>query len=113
MPDEIQAGVPDVARCGGSLSTAVTDDYTIVFGEPDVDGVIRFLCDERQFSRARVTHALRARFQASLGLAKPDANPMRRVCSNALDCVTSSQVRRERGAVVERPVFSSPFHSRT
>ena len=44
------------------LEPAVTDDYAIDAGEPDVDGVVRFLCDERQFSRPRVTDALARAF---------------------------------------------------
>src|SRR5438094_6038741 len=33
------------------LRPDVTDDYSIEFTPPDLDGVIRFLCDEREFSR--------------------------------------------------------------
>ena len=40
------------------LRPSVTDDYTIQFGEPDVQGLFRFLCDERGFSRERVAAAL-------------------------------------------------------
>ena len=41
------------------LHPRVTDDYTITFREPDEDGVLRFLSDEREFSRDRVLGALR------------------------------------------------------
>jgi flap endonuclease-1 len=41
------------------LRPDVTDDYEIDFGPPDIDGVIRFLCDEHEFSRERVTAALK------------------------------------------------------
>jgi flap endonuclease-1 len=40
------------------LRPDVTDDYSIEFGRPDFDGIIKFLCDEREFSRERVTAAL-------------------------------------------------------
>ena len=44
------------------LHPAVTDDYPMQFREPDADGVVRFLCDERIFSRERVTAALERAF---------------------------------------------------
>jgi flap endonuclease-1 len=76
MPDEIQAAVPDVAALRRIyLEPRVTDDYTITFGEPDIDGVIRFLCDERQFARTRVTDALARAFPGLPGLAEPDSDP--------------------------------------
>jgi flap endonuclease-1 len=64
MPAEIQDAV------GGSaaeirqiyLNPDVTDDYEIRFNAPDVDGVVRFLCDEREFSRERVCAALERAF---------------------------------------------------
>jgi flap endonuclease-1 len=60
MPQEIQdAAGPDrdeIRRI--FLSPEVTEDVTIVFGTPDFDGIIRFLCDEREFSRERVQSAL-------------------------------------------------------
>jgi hypothetical protein len=31
--------------------------------EPDVDGIIRFLCDEREFSRERVDAAIERTFR--------------------------------------------------
>jgi flap endonuclease-1 len=40
------------------LKPDVTDDYEIQFRPPDLEGVVRFLCDEREFSRERVTAAL-------------------------------------------------------
>jgi len=40
------------------LRPTVHDDYDIQFASPDIDGVVRFLCDEREFSRERVTAAL-------------------------------------------------------
>ena len=63
MPAEIRDAVGDVEPLRRIyLSPAVTDDYQIEFGEADVDGVVRFLCDERQFSRERVTDALARAF---------------------------------------------------
>ena len=44
------------------LQPDVTDDYNVVFGECDVDGVVRFLCDEHAFGRDRVTAALERAF---------------------------------------------------
>lgn len=40
------------------LKPAVTDDYEIRWGRPDVDGAKKFLCDEKNFSEARVDKAL-------------------------------------------------------
>lgn len=44
------------------LQPPVTDDYHVEFTEPDQDGVIRFLCEERGFSRERVSAALSRAF---------------------------------------------------
>src|SRR5688572_9186147 len=55
MPDEIREAVGDVTALRSLyLSPAATDDYAIQFADPDREGVVRFLCDERQFSRERV-----------------------------------------------------------
>jgi flap endonuclease-1 len=63
MPAEIRDAVGDVAPLREIyLHPRVTDDYEIEFSEPDVDGIVRFLCDERQFSRDRVTSALTRAF---------------------------------------------------
>ena len=40
------------------LHPDVIDDYEIKFGQPRSEEIIRFLCDEREFSRERVTAAL-------------------------------------------------------
>jgi len=59
MPPEIRNLVADVAPLRRIyLAPQVTDDYVIPFGEADVDGIVRFLCEDRQFSRARVMDAL-------------------------------------------------------
>ena len=44
------------------LNPAVTDDYEIRFAEPDLDGIVHFLCVEREFSRERVIAALERTF---------------------------------------------------
>ncbi len=40
------------------LNPTVTDDYELAWKEPDVDGVVDFLCGERDFSEGRVRKAL-------------------------------------------------------
>jgi flap endonuclease-1 len=63
MPAEIQDALGDVAPLRQIyLHPAVTDEYQIEFGEPDPDAVVHFLCEERQFSRDRVTDALARAF---------------------------------------------------
>ena len=63
MPAEIRDGAGDVDAIRQIyLQPDVTDDYTIEFREPDSDGIVRFLCDDRQFSRERVTDALARAF---------------------------------------------------
>ena len=69
MPADIQEAIGDVEALRRIyLSPAATDDYAIRFSEPDHDGIVRFLCDERQFSRQRVTDALARAFPAQQGL---------------------------------------------
>ena len=63
MPAEIREAVGDVSALREIyLRPEVTDDIAFEFGEPDIDGVVRFLCDERQFARPRVTDALARAF---------------------------------------------------
>jgi len=40
------------------LEPEVTDEYELVWSEPDVEGVVDFLCGERDFSEERVRKAL-------------------------------------------------------
>jgi len=40
------------------LEPKVTEDYRLDWRRPNVDAVLRFLCDEREFSRDRVMNAL-------------------------------------------------------
>jgi flap endonuclease-1 len=60
MPSDIQealgSSVQEIREI--SLKPDVTDDYDVKFKPPDLDGIVRFLCDEREFSRERVTAAL-------------------------------------------------------
>src|SRR5438093_2548293 len=60
MPPEIREKLgSDVAEIREIfLKPNVTDDYSIEFTPPDLDDVVRFLCDERIFSRERVMAAL-------------------------------------------------------
>jgi flap endonuclease-1 len=63
MPAEIREAVGDLEALRQLyLEPTVTDDYTITFSDPDPDGVIKFLCEERQFARTRVTDALARAF---------------------------------------------------
>jgi flap endonuclease-1 len=63
MPAGIRDTVSDALEVRDIyLHPAVTDEYSIQPGQPDVDGVIRFLCDERIFSRERVMAALERAF---------------------------------------------------
>jgi flap endonuclease-1 len=65
MPAEIRGalgpGVPEIRNI--FLRPHVTEDYSVDFTSPDRDGIIRFLCDEREFSRERVTAAIDRAFQ--------------------------------------------------
>ncbi len=54
--DEAGAVAPDIRAI--FLQPDVTDNYEIQFKRPDLDGIVRFLCDEREFSRERVAAAL-------------------------------------------------------
>jgi len=44
------------------LKPEVTDTPEVQFNAPDIDGTIKFLCNEREFSRERVTAALERAF---------------------------------------------------
>jgi hypothetical protein len=66
MPPEIRDALGDRALVDEVrrifLHPDVTDAFAIRPTEPDVDGVVRFLCEEREFSRERVTAALKRAF---------------------------------------------------
>jgi flap endonuclease-1 len=61
--DVVGPGVGDIRSI--FLHPEVTDDYSIQSSLPDLDGVIRFLCDDHEFSRERVTAALDRAFSSS------------------------------------------------
>jgi flap endonuclease-1 len=52
------------------LHPDVTDNYKIVCKEPDVEGVVAFLCNERDFSEDRVRKAL---VKTTVGMKKAKA----------------------------------------
>lgn len=45
------------------LHPDVTDEFDVQQGEPDLDGIIRFLCDDRGFGRDRVQAAIERTFR--------------------------------------------------
>ena len=69
--DNMSAEIRDVVGPGVGairsifLHPEVTNDYSIQPDSPDPDGVIRFLCDEHEFSRERVAAALDRAFSSS------------------------------------------------
>jgi flap endonuclease-1 len=65
MPAEIrEAAGPAIEDIRGIfLHPEVTDSYSVRFAPPDRDGILRFLCDEREFSKERVAAALERAFQ--------------------------------------------------
>jgi flap endonuclease-1 len=72
MPAEIRDAAGDIASIRRIyLEPEVTDDYSVESGAPDRDGIIRFLCDERQFSRQRVSDALERAFNVRTGTVLP------------------------------------------
>jgi len=60
MPPEIRDALDPVLQEIREifLKPNVTADYEIQFAPPYIDGIFRFLCDEREFSRERVAAAL-------------------------------------------------------
>lgn len=64
MPAEVRDEVADAAPAVRALylDPDVTDEYAVEPKRCDVAGVVRFLCEERAFSEARVTAALRRAF---------------------------------------------------
>lgn len=61
MPAEIQGPLAPLAPAIRDifLHPDVVNDYEIEFRGVDIEGIIRFLCDEREFSRERVVNALK------------------------------------------------------
>ncbi len=63
MPPEIRDAVGDVSGTRRIyLAPPVADEPTPARGEPDLDAVVRFLCEDRQFSEARVLDGLARAF---------------------------------------------------
>jgi flap endonuclease-1 len=59
MPEEVQMAVGDVDEVRRIyLEPDVTHDFTIDAREPDLPGIVQFLCNEREFSNERVRAAL-------------------------------------------------------
>ena len=56
---------PDTRRRErASRQPDVTGDYEVQFRQPDIDAILHFLCDEREFSRERVEAALKRTYQS-------------------------------------------------
>jgi len=67
MPAEIRQAVGEPAVVdeirGIFLRPDVSDGFPVEAQEPDLDGIVRFLCDEHEFSRERVTAAIERTFR--------------------------------------------------
>ena len=67
MPADIRDALGDGADVDAVrrifLQPDVTDDFSVETTEPDLDGIVRFLCAEREFSRDRVAAALERAFR--------------------------------------------------
>jgi flap endonuclease-1 len=65
MPAEIREGAgPLVTEIRGIFfHPDVIEHYSVSFTQPDREGIVRFLCDEREFSKDRVTAALERAFK--------------------------------------------------
>ena len=64
MPDsfrDVLGELNDVRRI--YLEPDVTDEYDITPGDPDIPGIVDFLCGEREFSKDRVTAAIDRTFR--------------------------------------------------
>src|SRR5262249_4636222 len=67
MPAEIRDALGDSEGVDEGreifLHPNVTSEFSVIASEPDLDGIVRFLCDEREFSRERVIAALDRAFR--------------------------------------------------
>jgi flap endonuclease-1 len=67
MPGEIRSALGDLETVNDVrrifLHPDVTDAFTVEQAEPDLDGVVRFLCNDHEFSRERVTAAIERTFR--------------------------------------------------
>lgn len=68
MPAEICDALGDTATIHAVrrifLHPDVADDFDVQQHEPDLDGIVRFLCEEREFGRDRVQAAIERTFRA-------------------------------------------------
>lgn len=68
MPDDIRDALGDAEMVDAVrhifLHPDVTDEFTVQQSEPDLDELVRFLCDEREFGRDRVHAAIERTFRA-------------------------------------------------
>ena len=67
MPSEIRDALGDRDAIEEArqifLHPNVTDTFDITQSEPDLDGIVQFLCNEREFSRDRVSAAIERTFR--------------------------------------------------
>jgi flap endonuclease-1 len=67
LPEEIRQSLGDPETIEEArrifLEPQVTDAFDVAPAEPDLDGIVRFLCDEREFSRERVSAAIERAFR--------------------------------------------------
>jgi len=67
MPAEICDALGDAEMINAVrrifLDPDVSDEFDVQQREPDLDGIVRFLCDEREFGRDRVNAAIERTFR--------------------------------------------------
>jgi len=67
MPADILDALGDLATINAVrdvfLHPETTDDFDVHQQEPDLDGIVRFLCDEREFGSDRVSAAIERTFR--------------------------------------------------
>jgi flap endonuclease-1 len=67
LPEEMRVSLGDPEMIEEArqifLHPNVTDAFDVAATEPDLGGIIRFLCDEREFSRERVSAAIERAFR--------------------------------------------------
>ena len=68
MPEAIRNALGDAEMVDAVrhifLHPDVTHEFSAQQGEPDLDGLVRFLCDDREFGRDRVNAAIERTFRA-------------------------------------------------
>jgi flap endonuclease-1 len=69
MPPDIRDALGDIEEVRRIyLEPQVTDEYETAPGDPDRQGIVEFLCGEREFSKERVTAALERAFRTQPSL---------------------------------------------